>query len=101
MQYYIIDGTFNDPIPISEDDLQKAISDHLSYLQKGFNEDLILLSGPKTTIGGGIIIMKANSLRDVEEYLSKDPLKTTGVQEYKITEFELHDCQPRIKKWFD
>jgi uncharacterized protein YciI len=97
MKYFFVDGTFKEPISIGENELQKAIEEHLALLQKGFEEGFILVSGPKVNIGGGIIIIKGQSLVDIENYLSKDPLKILGVQEYKIVEFKLHDCQPMLK----
>lgn len=101
MKYFFVDGTFKESISIGENELQKAIEEHLALLQKGFDEGFILVSGPKVNIGGGVIIIKGQSLVDIENYLSKDPLKILGVQEYKIVEFKLHDCQPMLKGWFE
>ncbi|HEY8891706.1 MAG TPA: YciI family protein [Clostridium sp.] len=101
MKYFIVEGTFKENMSIKENELQKAIEEHLAFLQKGFDEGFILVSGPKVNVGGGIIIIKGQSLVDIENYLSKDPLKTLGIQEYKIVEFKLHDCQAMLKGWFD
>jgi len=101
MNFFVIEGTFNNPIPVDEVTLDKAIKDHLNHLKKGFDEGWILASGPKTNTGGGIIIMKANSLEEVENYLSIDPLKISNIQEYHIVEFKLHECQPMVKEWLN
>lgn len=100
MKFFIIEGTFKEPVPIVHEELEKVIAGHLVFLQKGFDEGWILVSGPKARSGGGIILSKALSLEVVEEFLSNDPLQASGVQDYKIIEFRLHDCQDTIKEWF-
>ena len=101
MKYFMIESTFNDPLPVDENALKKSIDEHVKYLQKGFDEGWILVSGPKALTGGGVILMKSSSLKEVEDYFSNDPMKIAGIQEYKIIEFKLHECQSEIKKWFD
>jgi uncharacterized protein YciI len=101
MKYFNIEGTFTGSTSTSEKEFQKAIEDHLAYLQKGFDEGFILFSGPKENEGGGFIIVKSQSLEEIENYVSNDPLKILNIQSYKITEFKLHDCQPMVKEWFD
>lgn len=100
MKYFAIEGTFKDPIPVDKTTLDEAIKNHLEYLQKGFDEGFILVSGPKAHSGGGIIIMRASTSEEAEKYISMDPLKLAGIQEYNILEFKLHDCQPALKEWF-
>ena len=101
MKYFAIEGTFNNPNPLSPEELKKAINEHIKYLQKGFDEGWILISGPKAYTGGGVILMKAESINIVEDYINNDPLKICGVQIYNIIEFKLHDCQEAIKNWFN
>lgn len=101
MKYFVIEGTFKSQIPLGEKELQRAIGDHLVYLQKGFDEGWILFSGPKEGVGGGIIISKANSFAEMEEYISDDPLKVLGVQDYHLVEFKKYKCQNIVKEWFD
>lgn len=100
MKYFMIESTFHDPLPVSEAELQVLIQEHLHYLEKGFAEHWILVSGPKATGGGGIILMKGATLQEVEAYFDKDPMKVAGVQKYGIIEFRLHECQPAVKDWF-
>ena len=100
-RYFIIEGTTKQPLPLSQEEMKKAIAEHLVFLQRGFDEGWMLLSGPKAQGGGGVILMKAESLESVTEYLSKDPLLTSGTQDYKIVEFKLHDCQQMLKTWFE
>ena len=101
MKYFVVEGTFREIVPVEESEMQKAIQGHLAFLKKGFDEGFILVSGPKVDVGGGIIVIKGQSRQEIEDYFSKDPLQIAGIQDYKIVEFELYDCQAFLKEWFD
>lgn len=96
MKYYMLEGSFVKNLP-EQKELQKAINAHLEYLKIGFNDGLILLSGPKAETGGGVIVVKCE---DIQKFCDNDPLVKAGIQEYRITEFKLHDCQDYLKCWF-
>ncbi len=96
MKFYALEGTFSNNLP-EKSVLQKAIDAHLDYLKIGFDKGFILVSGPKVSEGGGIIIVKSD---DIEKFCNDDPLVKAGIQEYRITEFKLHDCQDFLKVWF-
>ena len=73
----MLEGSFVKNLP-ERNELQKAIDAHLEYLQIGFNDGSILLSGPKVGAGGGIIIVKCD---DIEKFCNDDPLVKAGIQE--------------------
>jgi uncharacterized protein YciI len=50
MKYYMLEGSFAKELP-EQGVLQKAIQDHLAYLQIGFDDGSILVSGPKAGAG--------------------------------------------------
>ena len=97
MKYYVLEGSFAEELP-EPDKLKKAIDAHLEYLQGGFDDGSILMSGPKAGAGGGIIVVKCD---DIERFCGDDPLVKAGVQQYRITEFTLHKCQDELKSWFE
>ncbi len=97
MKYYVLEGTFVKN-PTDKNELQKAIDEHLEYLKIGFNDGSILVSGPKIGTGGGIIVVKCE---DINKFCSDDPLVKAGIQEYRISEFKLYDCQNYLKDWFE
>jgi uncharacterized protein YciI len=96
MKYYVLEGSFVKNLP-AKSELQRAIEEHLAYLEIGFNDGSILVSGPKVGAGGGIIVVKCD---DIEKFCQDDPLVKAGVQEYRISEFRLHNCQDYLKTWF-
>jgi uncharacterized protein YciI len=97
MKYYVLEGSFAENLP-GKDELQKAIDAHLAYLEAGFEDGSILVSGPKPGTGGGIIVVKSD---DIEKFCKDDPLVQAGIQEYRITEFKLHNCQGCLRTWFN
>jgi uncharacterized protein YciI len=96
MRYYMLEGSFVEELP-EQSELNKAIDAHLTYLQIGFDDGSILVSGPKAGAGGGIILVKCD---DIEKFCNDDPLVKAGVQKYRITEFTLYNCQDYLKSWF-
>lgn len=44
--------------------------------------------------------MKAKSIEEVKVYLSTDPLKVSGVQDYRVIEFTPHYSNPIASEWF-
>lgn len=101
MKYFVIEGTSKKPSSLDKNTFDTVLQNHLDYLQKWFDSGSILLAAPKANNDGGFIIMKAVSLEEVEKFVSMDPLKKADVQEYRIVEFKLHDCQPVLKEWFN
>jgi len=100
MLYFMIEGTFYDPVPVKPEKLEMLIKEHVAYLQRGYDEGWMLFSGPKAHSGGGIILMKADSAETIDEFLENDPFKKNGILEYHVVEFRFHDGQPEVKSWF-
>ncbi len=100
MKYYAIIGTFVEPCPLSDPDMKKAIDGHLEYLDRGFRDGSILVSGPKSNSPGGIILVKVNSEEELREFIRNDPLALAKAQDYEAIEFDMHDCQDAVRDWF-
>lgn len=96
MKYFVIEGILKNSVPVDEN----LMNEHIAYSQKAIDAGLILVSGVKADMSGGMLIMKAESLEKVEAYLSAEPLKVSGVQEYRVAEFTPHYSQPIASEWF-
>ena len=44
--------------------------------------------------------MKAESSEDVEKYLSEEPFKVFGLQDYNVIEFSVHYFNQLPNEWF-
>lgn len=51
-------------------------------------------------MSGGIFVIKAESVEKLEDYLSKEPFKLYGIQDYKFVEFNAHYFNPSPSEWF-
>jgi uncharacterized protein YciI len=100
MNFFIVEGNFIDSSTVDRAVLEKSVQQHIAYLDKGFADGSILVSGPKAEEGGGFIIMKAESETEVFEFLEADPMKKAGVQNYIVKEFHIHKALPFAKDWF-
>lgn len=69
MKFFIVEGTIKNPDLINDN----IMKDHMSYSQKAMDKGLILMSGLKSDMSGGLFIMKSESIDDVHNYLSAEP----------------------------
>ncbi len=96
MKYFMVEGTILDADKMS-DDIMKT---HMAYTQEAMDDGMVLLSGLKEDMSGGIFIMKSDSIEKIETYLQNEPFKVFGIQEYKVTEFEAHYFNRSLEEWF-
>ncbi len=86
MKYFMIEGIIKNPDLINDD----IMKEHMAYSKKAMDKGLILMAGLKSNMSGGLFIMGAETIREIEEYLDSEPLKVHGIQEYNIVEFDSH-----------
>ncbi|EOT2913549.1 YciI family protein [Clostridium perfringens] len=96
MKYFIVEGILKDSDKINED----IMKEHMAYTQKAMDEGMILVSGLKSDMSGGIFVIKSESVEKLESYLSKEPFKLYGIQDYKFVEFNTHYFNPSPSEWF-
>lgn len=96
MKYFIVEGILKSTNEIDKDTMTK----HVNYSQKAMDEGLILMSGLKENMSGGIFIMKSDSIENIKEYLDNEPFKLEGIQDYKIVEFSPHYFNESPSEWF-
>lgn len=96
MKYFIVEGILKSTNEIDKDTMIK----HMNYSQKAMDEGIILMSGLKENMSGGIFIMKSDSIENIKEYLDNEPFKLEGIQDYKIVEFSPHYFNESPSEWF-
>lgn len=92
----MVEGTLKNPNKI-DDNIMK---EHMAYTQKAMDEGLILMSGLKSDMSGGLFIMKSESIETLKDYISNEPFKTYDIQDYKIVEFDPHYFNQSPSEWF-
>ena len=97
MKYFIVEGMLKDSSLINDDIMKK----HMAYTQKAMDKGLILMSGLKDDMSGGIFVMKAESIEEVEGCLSEEPFKVFCLQDYNVIEFSVHYFNQLPNEWFN
>jgi len=97
MKYFIVEGIIKNPNPIDEN----TMKEHMAYTQKAMDDGMILMSGLKPDMSGGIFVIKSESIEKIEDYLSNEPFKIYGIQDYKYIEFEPHYFNQSPSEWFN
>lgn len=77
------------------------MKEHMAYTQKAMDSGMILMSGLKKDMTGGIFVIKSESIEELETYLSNEPLKIYGIQDYKFMEFDAHYFNQSSSEWFN
>lgn len=96
MKYFIVEGVLKAADKINDD----IMKEHMAYSGKAMEAGMILTSGLKADMSGGLFVMKAEALENIEAYLSKEPFKVSGIQDYTIIEFQPHYFNPSPDEWF-
>jgi uncharacterized protein YciI len=59
----------------------------------------VLFSGPQTSRTGGVTIVRAPSLEDLQRFFAVDPYALNGLATYQFIEFEPVKRQPWLENW--
>ncbi len=83
-KFFIIEVTYRIPA----DQLGETLTEHRAFLQTGYDQGWLLLSGPQVPRTGGMIVGRAPSREAMEDYFARDPYRVKGLADYRIVEFE-------------
>lgn len=72
-------------MPLAEVD--KALADHVAFLEKYYDRGVFVASGRKVPRTGGIILARNASRQELELIITEDPFNQRGISTYGITEF--------------
>jgi len=68
-------------------EVDKHIDDHIVYLEKYYALGKFIASGRKVPRTGGIILVNAASIEELNSILVEDPFHTANVANFEVTEF--------------
>lgn len=71
----------------SFDIVDKLLSDHRKFLERGYQENYFIVSGPRNPRTGGIILSQLKQREKLIEILQQDPFAVHDVADYEIIEF--------------
>ena len=67
--------------------VDQYLVEHRDFLEKGYQQNYFVVSGPRNPRDGGVIISQLKDRARLENILSQDPFKIQGIAEYEIIEF--------------
>jgi len=68
-------------------EVDKYIDEHISYLEKYYALGKFIASGRKVPRTGGIILVNAANMNELDLILKEDPFNSANVADYEVTEF--------------
>ncbi|MBI5402873.1 MAG: hypothetical protein HY959_05705 [Ignavibacteriae bacterium] len=95
MKHFIVEITYK----VTFEELQGTLAAHRSFLDEGYEKGLLLMSGPQNPKVGGMVVARAETLEEIQEYFSRDPYQKGGFASYRFIEFTPVKNNPMIKDW--
>ncbi|MBM9501338.1 GTP cyclohydrolase [Leptospira sp. 201903071] len=95
MKQFIVILRYLTPIEI----VDQHVIEHRAFLSKGYEQKILLASGPQEPRSGGILIARAETRKDLEAFCQQDPFYTNGVAEYQILEWNPVKYQKEFEFW--
>lgn len=95
MKHFIIEITYTG----TAEEIGATVSDHRAFLQTGYDLGWLLVSGPQVPRTGGMIVARAPSLAEIQDFFKNDPYQIKGLAAYRFVEFEPVKHQDFLKSW--
>ena len=67
--------------------VDQYLIEHRDFLEKGYQQNYFVVSGPRNPRDGGVIISQLKDRTQLESLLKHDPFSLHGIAEYEIIEF--------------
>jgi uncharacterized protein YciI len=95
MKHFIINITYKAPLTV----IDEILPEHRKFLQEGYDQGLLLCSGPRNPRTGGILVARAESVEQIKLLFEKDPYKIKGAGDYEFVGFDPVKRQPFLEEW--
>jgi len=98
MKFYILEGNMKEDVP-QDENFMKILENHHKYMVPFFESGKILASGPLLGGRGGVILLRLEDDESIDDFISADPFAQSGIQEYRIRQFDVFQIQDYAKEW--
>jgi uncharacterized protein YciI len=95
MKFFIVEITYT----ASLTEIDRVLQTHRDFLQTGYNQKCLLLSGPQNPRKGGIIIARGKSLEEIQAFFARDPYQIEKLATYRFIEFTPVKHLPEVANW--
>jgi uncharacterized protein YciI len=97
MKHFVVEIVYNVPF----EKFGNAVTEHRDYLTLGYEQGMILFSGPQVPRMGGMVVVRAESMQEVVDFFAKDPYKLHGLADHRVIQFDPVRFQPDLKEWME
>ena len=97
MKHFFIDVKYK----VTFEELSESITEHRAFLQIGYDNGILLCSGPRETKKGAIIIARANEVDELKIFFKNDPYILKDIADYEYAEFKPVKFQPFLQSWIE
>ena len=95
MKHFIVEINYTVPA----EQLGDLTNQHRAYLQTGYDQGLLLCSGPRVPRTGGIVVARAPGLEELQDFFAHDPYKFNRMATYQFIEFQPVKYNPLLEGW--
>lgn len=95
MKHFLIEITYT----ASPEKIADILPAHRQFLQSGYEQGLLLMSGPMLPKTGGVVIARAQTLDDIQTFFKYDPYLANQAATYRFVEFDPVKRQTFLEDW--
>ncbi|MEA4907664.1 MAG: YciI family protein [Anaerolineaceae bacterium] len=95
MKHFIVEITYTVPF----EQLKGIVPLHRQFLEEGYQRGLLLCSGPLPSRTGGIVVARAASLEELQDFFDRDPYHLQDIATHHCVEFEPVKHQAFLAAW--
>ncbi len=95
MKHFMVEITYT----VDSDKIGEVTESHRQFLNEGYEQGWLLLSGPMVPRTGGLVIARGNSVDTLRDYFRRDPYAVKGLARYRFVEFQPVKHQPWLSNW--
>lgn len=95
MKHFVVEISYIAPLS----SIDAALADHRAFLQAGYDQGMLLCSGPQEPRTGGIVLARAASRDDLKAFFRTDPFQVRNLAKYRFVEFAPVKHQGWMEDW--
>ncbi len=95
MQHFLVEITYT----AAPERIGELVAGHRAFLQTGYDQGLLLFSGPQNPKVGGVVLARAETETDLRNFFLNDPYQSENAATYRFVSFEPVKFQPFMEAW--
>ena len=97
MKHFLV--MINYTVPLEK--IDSILPQHRKFLQDGYDNKILLFSGPKNPRSGGVVVARAVSIDVIKDFFNHDPYFINNCATYDFIEFNPVKHQDFLDPWLE